>query len=800
MSTPVFFDTKISTQANGAQNFRVPVPLPKDPYEAIRQAYLDGTDTESETFEDPVETETHESPLTVAPPTSLPESTSSTLVPILCKTAQMVVRVPPVMSPGLSASMAEVAAMSESAFLEHDEDEDEDEDKEEDEEEDEEIEESLDSKSMSEDTKDEGSTTEDEDPAAWDESLAAGDEGPGMGVGSHGLDDESRGLDDKGHSVESDGFRLGEEEEAVPESQQQVVLVVGTAMSVPLGLGYGALRRQDLPLEKDYIDPEDGIVYIDVPAYPPPALPAQTPPSPEWSSGSLPISPSHSIIPLPISSPMIPLTIPSPVPTPTMAETEGFLTELGAQLEMDIGELFTRSGAVRDEIFSQRYRFRSLKHEQERVVRAALWHAISDTQGENQELQLQLAEERRARLELAEIVDSLERVVFPCVSALRLVTHDRADTHFLIRIGVRCDGYAYPVFVRLLDQMGTPTQYLCDYWSGWVRLPRCVKSKRQLSKFIQNKMGMSIRMKRLKDYVSRSVSLLEAAEAFKKANVEGEKKKSSEVITSKENTSKQKVSDEEPPTKKLKLLIPTSTIPLLIPSINPIPLKSFIQEHLLQPEVAKMMVKEFTNHLLKTTSSIYSTTPPKDLTPPREPTPPRDKSKGKGIATKDPLKEIIPFMEEGRSKHKMPNLRPFSTPDGQMTNEDVMAQAYKIAEYKAKRAKMIDEYNHQITHRADQLSNHKDQLESILPRKQLCGSPENKSKSNDILLQNLRAKFQWVLTQSKKLGVPPPTEVSTFENAIQRGTPEAEELFKKLKVTIEARDDTNQEEAASHLL
>ncbi|GJZ80074.1 putative reverse transcriptase domain-containing protein [Tanacetum coccineum] len=34
------------------------------------------------------------------------------------------------------------------------------------------------------------------------------------------------------------------------------------------------------------------------------------------------------------------------------------------------------------------------------------------------------------------------------------------------------DGYAYPVFVILLDRMGTPTQYLCDYWSGWVRLPR----------------------------------------------------------------------------------------------------------------------------------------------------------------------------------------------------------------------------------------------------------------------------------------------------------------------------------------
>ncbi|GJZ29758.1 hypothetical protein Tco_0574405 [Tanacetum coccineum] len=71
--------------------------------------------------------------------------------------------------------------------------------------------------------------------------------------------------------------------------------------------------------------------------------------------------------------------------------------------------------AVRDEIFSERYRFRSLKHEQERVVvsfraiwrpilaleswagqtdahRAALWHAISDTQIENQELRLQIAE------------------------------------------------------------------------------------------------------------------------------------------------------------------------------------------------------------------------------------------------------------------------------------------------------------------------------------------------------------------------------------------------------------------------
>ncbi|GKG13383.1 hypothetical protein Tco_0350343, partial [Tanacetum coccineum] len=171
------------------------------------------------------------------------------------------------MSPGLSASMAGVEAMSESAFckrfrssyksspslspldlppqkryqgtceLVEDDDEEEDDDKE-----DEEIEESLDSDSVSKEAKDEGPTAEDEDPAAGDEGLAAGDEGPNMGVESHGLDDEScslddesHGLDDKGHSVENDGLGLGEEEEAVPESQQRAVLVVGTTVSTPLG-------------------------------------------------------------------------------------------------------------------------------------------------------------------------------------------------------------------------------------------------------------------------------------------------------------------------------------------------------------------------------------------------------------------------------------------------------------------------------------------------------------------------------------------------------------------------------------
>ncbi|GKF16285.1 hypothetical protein Tco_0061203 [Tanacetum coccineum] len=239
------------------------------------------------------------------------------------------------MSSGLSAGMAKVAAMSESVFckrfrssydsspsvsppdlpsrkryrgtskLVEDSEEDDDE----------EIEESMDSDSVSEDTEDEGPTAEDKDPATEDEGLTAGVEGPSMDDEGYGLDDKSRGIDDEGHSVESDGLGLEKEEEAVPGGQQQAAPVVGTTVSAPLGLGYGALRRRELSLEEGdvystfevgqgsgsapeserpervsafrqsiltiWTDPEDGMIYIDIPDYPPPIPPVQTPPSPE---------------------------------------------------------------------------------------------------------------------------------------------------------------------------------------------------------------------------------------------------------------------------------------------------------------------------------------------------------------------------------------------------------------------------------------------------------------------------------------------------------------------------------------
>nr|GEW16641.1 retrovirus-related Pol polyprotein from transposon TNT 1-94 [Tanacetum cinerariifolium] len=410
--------------------------------------------------------------------------TTPTLVPILRRTARMAMRVQSAMSPGLSAGIAEVAAMFDSAFrkrfrsfydsspsptllvrkryrdtfeiiLDTDS------------EEDEKVHESLDSDSVSEDAEVEGPTTEDGDPAAGDEGLAAGDEGPGE----------------------------EEEEEAVPEGQQHAASVVGTVVSVHLGLGYGVLRRRELALGEDHVystfevsqgsgsaleperskrvsasrqptlttwtDPKDGMIYIDVPAYLPPVPPAQTPPSPEWSSGLFPISPAPSIVPSPISSPMISLIIPSPIASPAapvieMAmgepprlgygalgrqeialgegrmpsvfeeDLEGGLTYIDAPAfpppappvqtppspEWSSGSLFVSPAPsiVSSPISSPMI---SLI-----VPSPTASPATTEAEGFLTKLGGQIVEERRARLDLAEIVDSMRRGQDNCVYSL----------------------------------------------------------------------------------------------------------------------------------------------------------------------------------------------------------------------------------------------------------------------------------------------------------------------------------------------------------------------------------------------
>ncbi|GKG02159.1 hypothetical protein Tco_0306864, partial [Tanacetum coccineum] len=55
--------------------------------------------------------------------------------------------------------------------------------------------------------------------------------------------------------------------------------VVETAVETERPERVSALRH---PTLTTWIDPEDGITYIVVPVFPPPAPPVQTPPSPEW--------------------------------------------------------------------------------------------------------------------------------------------------------------------------------------------------------------------------------------------------------------------------------------------------------------------------------------------------------------------------------------------------------------------------------------------------------------------------------------------------------------------------------------
>ncbi|GJY75367.1 hypothetical protein Tco_0480483 [Tanacetum coccineum] len=179
------------------------------------------------------------------------------------------------------------------------------------------------------------------------------------------------------------------------------------------------------------------------------------------------------------------------------------------------------------------------------------------------------------------------------------------------------------------------------------------------------------------------------------------------VHTPEEKDSKDKAIEEEPHSKRLKFLIPNPS------TKSPTSRSSILPQN--------MTMDQFTNFLFRTTSSEYS------------PTPPRDENKGKGIDTKEePMKLLMPLIEQGESDPKMLNLLQFSISGKKMTLKDaqaqltdmkrlvdlkvdqeksekklspakIQAQAQKLAEFEAKRKKMLDEYNHYITYKADKL-------------------------------------------------------------------------------------------------
>ncbi|GJW01656.1 hypothetical protein Tco_1556907 [Tanacetum coccineum] len=246
-------------------------------------------------------------------------------------------------------------------------------------------------------------------------------------------EDESSDADDEREGSEDEGLGLeGSEEEAVPNVEEDQVLstfeIGQSSRSMPKQQGAKRVSAFSQPTLTSWVDPEDGRVYTDILAYVPPVAPVQTPPSSKWSSGSLPISPLSPIVPILVASLVATLIDTISIDEDKFIEIEAQLElywvilqdhtqhldalppTLFADIDRDVREMYTRSGEVRDAIFSQRpVLVLEAWAGQTNAQRAALWHDIYDIQRENHYLRMQLTEERRERLELANRVAKMER-------------------------------------------------------------------------------------------------------------------------------------------------------------------------------------------------------------------------------------------------------------------------------------------------------------------------------------------------------------------------------------------------------
>ncbi|GJX84307.1 hypothetical protein Tco_0335081 [Tanacetum coccineum] len=123
----------------------------------------------------------------------------------------------------------------------------------------------------------------------------------------------------------------------------------------------------------------------------------------------------------------------------------------------------------------------------------------------------------------------------------------------------------------------------------------------ELSKVIKTKLGVSVKNKVRKGMkvVSDKLASLQSTMATNSQHVQDlRKEKSSEI-----NTLEKKVTYDEPPVKKLKFLIPASSIP------SPTLLNLIMPKPLQKPDA--MTIDQFTEYLTKTTLSIFSPTPPR---------------------------------------------------------------------------------------------------------------------------------------------------------------------------------------------
>ncbi|GKA51844.1 hypothetical protein Tco_0745040 [Tanacetum coccineum] len=286
---------------------------------------------------------------------------------------------------------------------------------------------------------------------------------------------------------------------------------------------------------------------------------------------------------------------------------------------------------------------------------------------------------------------------------------------------------------------------------------RFVMLQKKLGKAIRTTVGKFVRR-------NRTIRLMDLAPASSKAAAKGEKEsqQQSNPAEDGEQESSNQVSQtssalvihssEEPPIKKLKVVLEDIPIPspTLLNSIRP-PII-----------ISNIPYDQYTANLFSSRSSEYSPTPPLKVA-----------DKRKGIASKDDqIKQIMPLTDEGGSTLSFLNLNQFrAAGEGQMTLEDAKAQMEEIkrlAELNAgkEKAKMMEEYNHRINFKDDPLLITKFSYRKLgfiewLELHALAS--KSQTKANDQLLRNLKAKFRWVATQAGKLGISPPPKLITVD-------------------------------------
>ncbi|GJZ20067.1 hypothetical protein Tco_0556657 [Tanacetum coccineum] len=273
--------------------------------------------------------------------------------------------------------------------------------------------------------------------------------------------------------------------------------------------------------------------------------------------------------------------------------------------------------------------------------------------------------------------------------------------------------------------------------------------------------------------------------------VHNPKEKKSEGTAAMKDDSDDDNLDKQPLLKRFKIMTP-------IP--NSIPLNTFVLGNLLKPKEQQKSLHKFTDQLFGTTSSKFSPTPPRETTPPRDP------AKDKEVAiVKEQVNELVTYRGEGGSVPKMPKLKSFITLEGTLSQEDFNNQikelkrisdlcplpitkiSYIVHSNKEETMKIITGDNplNLIVHPNFRLKSlgFSEWLEVHALAAKKTG------KSNDMLLQSLRAKFQWVMDQAKKLGLPSPLALATFRMTAEEKKRKRREFLKEAFVTEDIRVD-----------